>query len=98
MLLLLLVEAAGQAVSLRRQGRGRGALLGHADAVGSSGGQHGLVVLAPGDGGQLLGDLGDRVQVPGPQRNLHLTDPIVLGEGVLVIHLEHQGLLPRHFR
>ena len=58
------------------------------------GDEDGLVVLPLGHSAQLHGVVSLDVQVHLPQRDLDLPDTVILAEGVLVIHLEHDGLLP----
>ena len=64
----------------------------------SPGGQHRLVVLPLGRLAELHGHVGLDAEVHGPERDLHLADSVVLGEGVLVVHLEHDRLLPHVVR
>ena len=58
------------------------------------GDEDGLVVLPLGHGAEVHGVVSLDVQVHLPQRDLDLTDAVILANGVLVIHLEHDGLLP----
>ena len=58
------------------------------------GDEDGLVVLPLGHGAEVHSVVSLNVQVHLPQRDLDLTDAVILANGVLVIHLEHDGLLP----
>ena len=58
------------------------------------GNEDGLVILPLGHGAEVHGVVCLNVQVHLPQRDLDLTDAVILANGVLVIHLEHDGLLP----
>ena len=54
--------------------------------------------FVPGHGTQLHGVVSLNVQVHLPQRDLDLPHWFILAEGVLVIHLEHDGLLHDRIR
>ena len=57
-------------------------------------GENGLVI-GGGNGAELQCVVCLNVQVLFPKRDLELPDALILADSVLVVHLEHKGLLSR---